>query len=75
MTIPAERTRAVKEAEQFLLRLADSFRTPRIPPEIRREALFVLRHYPTDYDMAKAVQKAPDVFGDYIAKESNNGMG
>ena len=65
MTTPAERTRAIKEAELFLLRLADSFRTPKIPAEIRREALAVLRHYPSDYYMTKAVEQAPDVFGDY----------
>lgn len=79
MTIPEERTRAIKEAERFLLKIADSFRTPRIPSEIRREALSVLRHYPNDYHMAKAVQKAPEIFGDYVenkpAQESDNGMG
>ena len=65
MTTPAQRTRAIKDAEIFLLRLADSFRTPKIPSEIRREALAVLRHYPSDYHMVKAIEKAPDVFGDY----------
>lgn len=64
MTTPAERTRAVKQAERFLLRLADIFRTPRVPDSVRREALAVLRHYPSDYHMAKVIEKAPDVFGD-----------
>ena len=75
MTTPTERTRAVKEAERFLLRLADSFRTPNIPSEIRREALAVLRHYPSDYHMAKAVEQAPDVFGDTMQQETDNAMG
>lgn len=66
MTTPAERTRAIKEVELFLLRLANSFRTPKIPPETRKEALAVLRHYPSDYDMARVVREAPDVFGDYL---------
>jgi len=64
MTTPAERTIAIKKAELFLLRLADIFRTPKVPDSVRREALAVLRHYPSDYHMAKAVEQAPDVFGD-----------
>lgn len=66
MTTPEERTRAIKQVENFLIRLADPYRTKGIPSEIRSEALSVLRHYPNDYHMAKAVREAPEVFGDYL---------
>ena len=66
MTTPEERTRAIKKVETFLIQIADAYKTPGIPPEIRSEALSSLRHYPSDYDMAKAVREAPDVFGDYL---------
>ena len=61
MTLPDERYRAVKWAEGFLKRLAgEGF--DRVPKAVRDEARSILRHYPSDYDMNRAAQAAPEVF-------------
>ena len=61
MTLPDERYRSVKWAEGFLKRLAgEGF--DRVPKAVRDEARSILRHYPSDYDMNRAAQGAPEVF-------------
>jgi hypothetical protein len=62
MTLPDERYRAVKMAEQLLKDLCDSSKTPRVPKIIRQRASGCLRHYPNDWDMKRAADSAPDVF-------------
>ena len=64
MTLPMERKHAVKNVERFLLDLSNPRITKRIPKEIRDRARSLLRHYPMDYDMERAAELAPDVFGD-----------
>ena len=61
MTLPDERYRAVKSAQQFLARLAGG-EYPRVPKAVREEARSILRHYPLDWDLQRAAQAAPDVF-------------
>jgi hypothetical protein len=61
MTLPDERYRAVKYAEQFLQRLA-SGDIPRVPRAVREEARRLLRPYPGEWDMPRAADAAPDVF-------------
>ena len=61
MTLPDERYRAVKFAEQFLSRLAGG-EYPRVPKAVRDEARSILRHYPNDYDMTRAAETSPEVF-------------
>ena len=61
MTLPDERYRAVKFAEQFLSRLAGG-QYARVPKAVRDEARSILRHYPSDYDMNRAASAAPEVF-------------
>jgi len=51
MTMPFERTYAVKNAREFLYSLLDSKVTPRVPRAIRDKARSILRHYPSDWDM------------------------
>lgn len=51
MTVPYERTNAVKFTENFLLDLCDPQKTPRVPRAIRQRAASLLRHYPTRYHM------------------------
>lgn len=51
MTLPYERTRAVVQTEEFLKNLINPKKTPRVPKEIRRQAYFLLRHYPNRMDM------------------------
>ncbi len=62
MTLPDERYRAVKMAEQLLKDLCDRTITPRVPKIIRQRASECLRHYPSNWDMNRAANGAPDVF-------------
>ena len=61
MTLPDERYRSVKYAQQFLARLAGG-EYPRVPKAVRDEARSILRHYPSDWDMKRTAESAPDVF-------------
>lgn len=63
MTVPAERTRSVKYAREFLRDLLDPKKTPKVPRAIRQQALRVLKHFPGEYDMERAAKTTPDVFG------------
>lgn len=65
MTVPFERTRAVNSTREFLLELTNPKETPRLPLDIRRRALHLLRHYPTDFDMRIVCERE-----DYPNKES-----
>jgi hypothetical protein len=49
MTLPDERTRALLYAQEFLRKLLDPKKTPKVPSAIRDEAYRVLRHYPGKY--------------------------
>ena len=62
MTLPDERYRAVRMARQFLIELCSPKKTPKVPAIIRNQAKGILRHYPSDYDMDRASNSAPDVF-------------
>ena len=62
MTLPDERYRAIKMAEQLLKDLCDSTVTPRIPKIIRQRAYSCLRHYPGTWDMQRASNACPEVF-------------
>ena len=63
MTLPDERYRAVKNAQQFLARLAGGD-YPRVPKAVREEARSILRHYPLSWDLDRAARAAPDVFAE-----------
>ena len=63
MTLPDERYRSVLYAERFLRELAtDRKKYPRVGAAARREAMSILRHYPSTYDLDRAAQRSPDVF-------------
>jgi hypothetical protein len=62
MTMPDERYRAVKWAEQLLKDLCDPTKTPRVPKAIRQRASSCLRHYPGTWDMDRAAHSCPGVF-------------
>jgi len=51
MTMPSERTRAVLNTEQFLIKLCIPSQSPRVPKAIREEARRLLKHYPSRYNM------------------------
>lgn len=62
MTLPNERTSAIKRTEELLLDLLDSKKTPKVPRYVRLRAASCLRHYPRDYDMEQVTEKVPEVF-------------
>jgi hypothetical protein len=61
MTLPDERYRALKWAEQLLLDLQDRSKTPRVPKHIRAQARSVLRHYPGAYYIDELARARPDI--------------
>ena len=61
MTLPDERYRAVVQTQKFLLEILN---TPRVPKSIKDGARYCLRHYPSDWDMQRAAEGAPDVFAE-----------
>jgi hypothetical protein len=61
MTLPDERYRAIKMAEQLLRDLCDRSVTPRVPRVIRTRAASALRHYPGSYDLQQLERAAPHV--------------
>ena len=63
MTIPYERTRAVIETYELLMRLQDPRETPRVPRWLREEARKLLRHYPTYATIQLAHKALPLFFG------------
>jgi hypothetical protein len=50
------------QTKKFLIDLCSPERTPRVPKNIRQQANWLLRHYPSDWDMDMASRGAPDVF-------------
>jgi hypothetical protein len=65
MTLPRERTRAIVNVHDFLVRLVSPYNEngiKKIPRAVREEALWLLRHYPRPYDIHAAAKCAPDVF-------------
>jgi hypothetical protein len=61
MTLPDERYRAVRETRRFLQSLVSAAATPGIPKIIRNQALGMLRHYPSDWDLDQLAAAAPEV--------------
>jgi hypothetical protein len=52
MTLPDERTRAVINTREFLLRLCSPYGGfKRIPGEVREEARRLLKHFPNTFDL------------------------
>jgi hypothetical protein len=58
MTMPDERTRALRWAGELLREVAAS---TQVPEELRREARAVLRHYPTASAIAQIARLMPTV--------------
>ena len=61
MTLPDERYRAIVQTEKFLREILS---TPRIPKKIKDDARWCLRHYPNEWELKRAAEKAPDVFAE-----------
>jgi hypothetical protein len=58
MTTPRERRESLKYARAFLQSLTDAKATPRVPREVRRQALARLRHFPADFQIDEVFAKA-----------------
>lgn len=61
MTLPDERYWAIRNTQQFLLRLLDPKETPRVPRYLRQQAGSLLKHYPNDWHLERLAEKSPDV--------------
>ncbi len=61
MTLPDERYRALKWAEQLLKDLQIPSKTPRVPRAVRQQARSVLRHYPSTYYLEELARARPDI--------------
>lgn len=67
MTIPEERTRALKWAGEFLVEV---LRTPECPQELREQARMILRHYPDAASIERRAHSfATEVVGPWLAPE------
>ncbi len=65
MTLADERYRSVVWAERFLRELAtDRTKYPRVPAAVRKEAVSILRHYPSKWDLDRCAARSPDVFAE-----------
>lgn len=51
MTMPFERTRCIVQTHAFLTELASD---TEVPERVRKDAQFLLRHFPTKYDVLQA---------------------
>ena len=61
MTLPDERFRSIQRTEEFLEALINPQKTPRIPKEIREQARWCLRHYPSYHNLKELEREAPHV--------------
>ena len=62
MTMPSERTRALRWAGEFL---REALELPEMPVELKREIRAILRHYPSTSEIAlqaKRREHAPPLF-------------
>ena len=63
VTLPDERTKSLMNAREFLIRLLDPRETPRVPLSVRREARWVLKHYPSQAEIEALADEMPELFG------------
>ena len=68
MTLPDERLNALRETKAFLYRLLDPKITPRVSSEIRKEASYLLKHYPDDM----VLDMLPYYIGEYFSNKGWN---
>ena len=63
MTLPFERTLAMRNVRDFLMSLTRPERTPKVPEEIRTRARHLLKHFPNKWDIDQLPEKCPEIFG------------
>jgi len=62
VTLPYERMRALRSAEQLLCDLLDPKQTPRVPKEVRQRARSVLRHWPMGSQLDLLSERIPELY-------------
>ena len=60
MTLPDERYRSVIETKKFLESILNT--RSGLSKDMKEQARWCLRHYPSEYDLDRASKGAPDVF-------------
>ena len=65
MTLPFERSNALRAAREFMRALLDPKQTPKVPLDVRRRARACLKHFPGELEIEQAAKEAPSVFGKY----------
>lgn len=61
MTLPDERYLSIQRARTLCEALCDPKQTPRVPRDVRLQALSVLRHFPSDWDLEQLAQARSDI--------------
>lgn len=62
MTLPDERLKSLRQTKEFLYRLLDPKMTPKVPSEIRKEAGYLLKHYPENFCLDDLPKEFPKMF-------------
>lgn len=63
MTMPEERTRALRWAGEFLREVR---KTEGVPEELKRQAWVILRHYPSTRDIEHQAKHGDDEMGVWL---------
>jgi hypothetical protein len=71
LTLPDERYRSLLYARNFLRRLLDPSVYPRVPKEVRIEARYRLKHYPSTYELEQLAKACPDILK-YVEEEDDD---
>jgi hypothetical protein len=60
MTLPDERYRSVMETKKFLESILNT--RSGLSKDMKEQARWCLRHYPSEYDMDRASEGSPEIF-------------
>jgi hypothetical protein len=76
VTLPYERSRAVKNTRAFLLEiLTGKARDFRNFTELKRRVRWLLKHYPNDFELDCAAEQAPDIFAESAQTWAKHALG
>jgi len=62
VTLPHERMRALRSAEQLLCDLLEPKQPPRVPKQVRQRARAVLRHWPMGSQLDLLSERIPELY-------------
>jgi hypothetical protein len=72
MTTPHQRTRAVLQTREFLLKLLEEVWTE-VPAEVQDEARRLLFHYPERWHLSRAHERRPEDWGPVASVDAETG--